>query len=56
MQDEGIKVNFKTFLKDYKEIAEMKNFDYKKKLNTFSNAIYRELLNKADPNTTEKTK
>jgi hypothetical protein len=56
MQDEGIKANFKTFLKDYKEIAELKNFDSKMNLNTFSNAIYRELLNNAVPNTIEETK
>jgi hypothetical protein len=54
MQDEGFRTHVEKFLRDYKQIAELKNFDAKKNLKTFSNAIYRELLNNAIPNPADK--
>lgn len=45
LADEGLKENIRTFLSDYKKIAELKGFDYLKNLETFSNQLYRDLLN-----------
>ncbi len=47
LADEGLKQNFRKFLKDYKQIAELKGFNYVKNLETFSNKVYRELINNA---------
>ena len=47
LADEGLKQNFRKFLKDYQQIAELKGFNYVKNLQTFSNKIYRELINNA---------
>lgn len=41
LQDEELKQNILKFLKDYKEIAKLKNFNYERNIYTFSNAIYR---------------
>ena len=45
LRDELMKSNFRKFLEDYKKIAALRKFDYKANLKTFSNKIYRELLN-----------
>jgi hypothetical protein len=55
-QDEGLKANVRKFLKDYEEIAKIKNFDHKKNLTAFSNQLYRDLLNNAITNEAEKIK
>jgi hypothetical protein len=41
----GLQYNLRKFLKDYEEIAKAKGFNSEKNLSTFSNTIYRNLLN-----------
>lgn len=45
--DDLFKESIRKFMKDYEEIAKLKNFSHEKNLSTFSNQIYRDLLNNA---------
>lgn len=47
LNDEGLKAKFNKFLADYQKIADAKGFNKDKNLKTFSNELYRELLNNA---------
>lgn len=39
--DADMKNHINKFVKDYKSIAQVHNFDYKKNLKTFSNKLYK---------------
>jgi len=46
-KDPQMKEHIQTFLKDYQKIADHCNFNKDENLRTFSNELYRELLNNA---------
>lgn len=48
LDDAPLKAHINHFLNDYQAIADVCGFDMKKNLCTFSNSLYRELLNNAN--------